>query len=866
MTGRGADRAMEAVAVGASDVVLRSIVESLPARIFWKDRESRYLGCNTAFARDAGFESPDNVVGKTDFEMPWAAEAGTYREHDRAVLSSGIPELDCEEPQTTPAGGTRWLSTSKVPLRAADGSIIGVIGIYEDISARKSAEVALKESDERTRSILDAAMDGFWLATTEGRLVEVNEAYCQMSGYSREELLALEILDLDVTIGPEPADSPIVRKVLEDGEHRFETRHRRKDGTIFDVEVSVQYRPEAAAPLVMFLRDITERTRVAEALRGSEERHRTIIQTAMDGFWLTDRKGKLLEVNDAYCRMSGYSAQELLGMPIAALKDPTFQDDSPEHIRRAMEQGEARFESRHRRKDGTIFDLEVSIQYRMRDGGQFVAFQRDITERKRSEDALRMSEERYRSILTASPDTFTITDLAGRILMLSPVGLATMGYSEETVAGRSIFEFIVEEDRARAEADVALMFEGILKGPEDYRGVRADGSLIDLEVNAEFIRGADGEPQQLVFICRDITERKRAAEALQKTHDMITKLTAQVPGVVYQYRLYPDGRSCFPFASSGMRTIYEVTPEEVREDATPVFGRLHPDDRAAVSADILESGRTLEPFHCEFRVVLPEQGLRWRLCDAMPSRTDDGGTLWYGIISDITDRKHADELLRLSLKEKESLLREVHHRVKNNLQVISSLLRLESSRSDAADTRRVLQDMQGRILSMAVLHETLYRSGLFGQVDLAGYLKQLAQQLFRATSTAAELNLNLSPVTVEIDQAIPCGLILNELLTNSLKHAFVGRDAGQIRVALAQSGSKEVQFSVSDTGVGLPPDFETRRERSLGLQLVTDLVHQIGGRLRIEPGPGASFVVTFTPNAAHAAPPGPRLTGEYRRP
>lgn len=137
----------------------------------------------------------------------------------------------------------------------------------------------------------------------------------------------------------------------------------------------------------------------------------------------------------------------------------------------------------------------------------------------------------------------------------------------------------------------------------------------------------------------------------ERAGEMLAKLTDQVPGVVYQYRLYPDGRSCFPYSSSGMRQIYEVTSEEVREDATPVFGRLHPDDLEATSEAIFESARKLSVFHWEFRVVLPRQGLRWRLCDARPERMPDGGTLWYGIITDVTDRKLAEEALRAGSRE-----------------------------------------------------------------------------------------------------------------------------------------------------------------------------------------------------------------------
>lgn len=140
----------------------------------------------------------------------------------------------------------------------------------------------------------------------------------------------------------------------------------------------------------------------------------------------------------------------------------------------------------------------------------------------------------------------------------------------------------------------------------------------------------------------DITRRQAPADDAAASRDLLTNLARLVPGVIYQYRLDPDGRSAFPYASPGMNDIYEVTPEEVRLDASPVFGRLHPDDTEDVSARIIESARTLGIFQCEFRVILPRQGLRWRWSEAFPERTADGGTLWHGIIMDITERKEAE--------------------------------------------------------------------------------------------------------------------------------------------------------------------------------------------------------------------------------
>jgi two-component sensor histidine kinase/amino acid transporter len=219
---------------------------------------------------------------------------------------------------------------------------------------------------------------------------------------------------------------------------------------------------------------------------------------------------------------------------------------------------------------------------------------------------------------------------------------------------------------------------------------------------------------------------------------------------------------------------------------------------------------------------------------------------------ELSERKQAEEALQSSLVEKEALLREVHHRVKNNLQVINSLLRMEARRSAQPDTKAVLRDVQGRIESMALLHETLYRSGTFAAVELGAYLKQLTSQSFRTLNAhpgAVQLRLSLSSVHVGMDQALPCGLLVNELVSNCLKHGFPEGHSGEVKVELqVLESTGELRLCVSDTGVGLPADFEAKRGRSLGLQLVAGLVGQLGGVLEIGPGPSAVFIIVFTPD------------------
>ncbi|MFN8384004.1 MAG: PAS domain S-box protein [Anaerolineales bacterium] len=270
--------------------------------------------------------------------------------------------------------------------------------------------------------------------------------------------------------------------------------------------------------------------------------------------------------------------------------------------------------------------------------------------RKKADDALSESRRLLQTIIDTTPMRISWKDRESRYLGCNPAFAKDAGVSHpKELIGKNDFElnwksqaelFQKDEQEVMNSGNPKIAYEEQLTTPEGKNNWLRT-SKVPLRNNEKQIIGILG-------VYEDITEKKNSEELLHQSHAMITKLTAQVPGVVYQYQLYPDGHSAFPFASPGMNDIYEVTPEEVQKDATPVFGRLHPDDHDRVSADIMESAKTLQPFHCEFRVVLPRQGLRWRLSDALPERTEDGGTLWYGIISDITQRKQAEEILRKS--------------------------------------------------------------------------------------------------------------------------------------------------------------------------------------------------------------------------
>jgi PAS domain S-box-containing protein len=218
------------------------------------------------------------------------------------------------------------------------------------------------------------------------------------------------------------------------------------------------------------------------------------------------------------------------------------------------------------------------------------------------------------------------------------------------------------------------------------------------------------------------------------------------------------------------------------------------------------------------------------------------------LVNEVAERKHAEDIVRASLREKEILLKEIHHRVKNNLQIISSLLNLQSNQVADVRTLQALVDSRTRVRSMALIHEKLYQSQNLTNIDFAEYVKSLSSDLFRSYSrnlTGIRLDVQADEVTLDIDHAISCGLILNELMTNALKYAFPDGKSGTIWVELRTTPEHFLSLRVADNGVGIPSGFDALNSKSLGLQLVKTLSGQLGGTMELEQSEGTAFRISF---------------------
>ncbi|MDE2416305.1 MAG: EAL domain-containing protein [Burkholderiales bacterium] len=305
-----ANKAAEA-ALAESRNLLVSVVNTVPMRVFWKDRDLRYLGCNMAFAADAGMPHPDNVIGRDDYQMGWAAQAELYRADDRAVMDSGVPKLFFDEPQTTPDGRTIWLRTSKVPLRDDGKAIVGVLGIYEDISEYKRIQTALAVSEERFRRAFYLTPDSLNInRLDDGLYVSVNRGFTQLTGYTESEVVGHT--SADINIWNDLKD----RARLVDGLRNhgtvtnLEAVFRAKDGHTLHGLMSASVIDLDGVPHILSV------TRNISELKAGEDKLRllaSVFANSREGIMITSTDGTIIDVNDAFTRITGYTHDEVLG-------------------------------------------------------------------------------------------------------------------------------------------------------------------------------------------------------------------------------------------------------------------------------------------------------------------------------------------------------------------------------------------------------------------------------------------------------------------------------------------------------------------------------------------------------------------------
>lgn len=414
----------------SSRQMLQLVLDTVPARVFWKDKNLVFLGCNRTLAIDAGCKEPAEIIGKTDYELPSLATADQYRSDDREVMETGRPKLNFEEPQIRKDGSQAWLRTSKAPLRDRDGNVIGILGTYEDITESRQAEKALRESEKRLRSLLGAAPAGIGIVR-DRIFLEVNDRFSEITGYLPHEIIGKSARILYPTAEDfEYVGKEKYRQMEERGSGIVETRWRRKDGTIITILLSSTYLdPEdPGSGLTFAALDITAQKKTQADLRERERQYRFIVDNSLDIITLLTPTCICTYVSPSVSPILGYSIEESVGFSLLALVHPgdiaRVQEELHAIVGNNTSNATTMFRFRH--KDGRYLWFESMINV-IRDEktgeiGEFLSISRDITARIQSEETARRRDRVLHAFGTASG--FLLT---GRIKNPLPRVLATMG-------------------------------------------------------------------------------------------------------------------------------------------------------------------------------------------------------------------------------------------------------------------------------------------------------------------------------------------------------------------------------------------------------------------------------------------------------
>lgn len=625
---------------------------------------------------------------------------------------------------------------------------------------------------------------------------------------------------------------------------------------------------EEVVSVVTISRNITDRKRSEEKLRRSEERYRAFIELSSDGIWRLEMTspiavslppdkqtaqiydlGVVAECNDVMVQMLGHRiADSLVGLPASTLMGRDNLQ-AVEGLRQFVQSGYrlSDMESREIDSAGNVRYFSNSYTGIIEQGNlvRIWGTRRDITEQRRVDREMRLLAH----TITSTKDCVSITDLDDRILFVNDAFLETYGYGESELLGKSLamlYSSSTPADLARQIAATTL--NGGWYGEVVHR--KKDDGELPVELWTSVVRNDEGDPVALVGVARDITDRKRMEHALRQSEARLRRITDAMRDVVTQ----TDQNGIIQYISpSGYHTL-GYRPEETL--GTSLFDRIHPADRERVEQAYVSLLNAKAGTVMEFRYHHASGEYVW--LEAVVNLLFDDHRSVAGVvfaIRDIAGRKLAEEQVRGSLEEKEVMLKEIHHRVKNNLQVISSLLSLQSEFFPDDNVRKVLRDSQNRVRSMAIIHQRLYQSSNLAEINFAGYIEELLAQLSRSYGAAGK-NLTLTSTAEDIflgvDKAIPCGIIINELVSNALKYAFPDGRGGTVTVEFSQH-DQEISLAVVDDGVGMPESLDYQSTESLGLRLVNMLVEQVAGKLsmaRNETGsastPGTRWEVRFT--------------------
>jgi PAS domain S-box-containing protein len=626
----------------------------------------------------------------------------------------------------------------------------------------------------------------------------------------------------------------------------------------------------------------------------AEALFRSVVECAPDALVILDGDGRIALVNAQAEALFGWPRQALLGQPLTALVPAWPAGELGGGLERATAEASgqvaAGVETYGRRRDGTAVPIEIKRSPVETSAGVLVIYAiRDITERQRPEAAwaaearflrtqaavaeIALSSLRHEALAGPLLETigraqgyaygglWRVAEGGSTAILVASYGAgieAFIGVRQPLHEGNSFVAQVIRTGQAAISSvhippvgchppTRAIKARAVLGLPLVARTGRVLGCMVFADPD---------DPDR--FTARDLSQgtvlASQVAHALENS-----ELFSQVQRLQEQYRIVTDAlndavftldtQGRFTFGNAAGERLTGYRPEELLGHT---FAELVAPDDLPRLLDRFRRALAGEPIAPQVELeLIRKDGGRVPIELSMANLILDGRIVGrVGVARDIAERRRAEAQIKASLQEKEVLLRELHHRVKNNLQIIASLLNLQSRYIDDPNILQLFVESRNRVQSMALIHENLYQSQNISNVDFAEYIKHLTTQLlhsYELNTKKIKLSIHAKDIFLDVNTAIPCGLIINELVSNALKHAFPDRHEGEISIAVSRDHRGRIQLVARDNGVGLPADIDLATTKTLGLKLVAALVNQLSASLEVDHADGTRFRLTFTP-------------------
>ncbi|TFH06032.1 MAG: PAS domain S-box protein, partial [Methanosarcina sp.] len=580
------------------------------------------------------------------------------------------------------------------------------------------------------------------------------------------------------------------------------------------------------------------------------------------GVSITDNGRNILDVNTALESILGLSRSDLLNGKHGNRKYPRsngteMQAEEFPSVRALKEKGSIQSsEMGIIKEDGSIVWTDVSAIALPFSDGQVVITTKDITESKKAEEKL----QTLANAVESSDDAILTRSLDGIITSWNRGAEQIYGYFAEEILGKNIS--ILEPENLKGEIK---QFDERIKQGERIRHhetlrLKKDSTIIDISITLSPVFDASGKLVAISTVSRDITERKRAEEALIRSENKFRTLAENSPDLIARF----DRQTIHLYANHAYLELYGHSQEEIIGKTNSELG-MDPEKVKFWEKHYKDIFTTGKPETMEFQYTSPQGKEYYFNTRIVPEFVDGKVSSVLAISRDITERKMAEEAME---KMEKIRIKEIHHRIKNNLQVISSLLSLEAERFSDTKMLEAFRESQNRVTSMALIHEELYKGAEIDTLDFAAYLRKLTADLFGSYNIRKDnisVRLDLEQVYLEMDIAIPLGIIVNELVSNALKHAFPAGRGGEIHINLCKTGTFASRYDIScpnpyyteknnfnyiltvaDNGKGIPEEIDFQNADSLGLQLVNILVEQIDGCIGLKRNHGTELSIWFS--------------------